>query len=268
MLHDKRFLEPVKREDFILAINSKASTNHLVSPETYFSNLINEIKKFAVGRHFWFIANLTNGAVATAGGMIEQITSIKKDAFIQGSPDQLFQRTHPDDIQQMFAFSNYWLGFLMSLPPDKRFHVHPTIYIRVKNNDEIYKWVMVQYADQIFDERGEILFAFTLITDISFLKREGPAMMSILDTSDESCHHFYCTDGKAMEQTDEFIPKLTVREIEVIGFLAIGYSSKQIAAEMKIAINTVDNHRQSMLKKTNSKSTGELVNFAIKAGFV
>ncbi|MEO7313703.1 MAG: LuxR C-terminal-related transcriptional regulator [Ginsengibacter sp.] len=56
--------------------------------------------------------------------------------------------------------------------------------------------------------------------------------------------------------------------MEVIGFLAIGYSSKQIDAEIKIAVNTVDNHRQSMLKKTNSKSTGELVNFAIKAGFV
>lgn len=52
-----------------------------------------------------------------------------------------------------------------------------------------------------------------------------------------------------MEETDEVIPKLTAREIEVIGFLAIGYSSKQIATEMKIATNTVDNHRQSMLKK-------------------
>jgi DNA-binding CsgD family transcriptional regulator len=74
--------------------------------------------------------------------------------------------------------------------------------------------------------------------------------------------------GKSMEKTDEVFPKLTAREIEVIGFLAIGYSSKQIATEMKIATNTVNNHRQSMLKKNNSKSTGELVNFAIKAGFV
>jgi DNA-binding NarL/FixJ family response regulator len=57
-------------------------------------------------------------------------------------------------------------------------------------------------------------------------------------------------NGKSMEQTDEVIPKLTAREIEVIGFLAIGYSSKQIATEMKIATNTVDNHRQSMLKKS------------------
>ncbi|MEO7045155.1 MAG: helix-turn-helix transcriptional regulator [Ferruginibacter sp.] len=268
MLNDRSLLKPVKREDFIVAINSQASMTHLVSPETYFVNQINEIKKFAVGPYFWFIANLTIGSIATAGGMVEEIISIKTDAFVNGSPDQLFKRTHPDDIQQMFAFTNYWIGFLMSLSPEKRFHVHPSIYVRLKNKEEIYKWVMVQYVEHIFDERGEILLAFTLVTDISFLKKEGPAMMSILDTSDETCQHFYCIDGRSIENTDEFIPKLTVREIEVIGFLAIGYSSKQIAAEMKIATNTVDNHRQSMLRKTNSKSTGELVNYAIKSGFV
>jgi DNA-binding CsgD family transcriptional regulator len=93
-------------------------------------------------------------------------------------------------------------------------------------------------------------------------------MMCILDTSDGTCQHVYCVDGKSLEKTDRYIPKITVREMEVIQFLAIGYSSKQIAAELKISINTVDNHRQSMLKKTNSKSTGELVNYAVKAGFV
>lgn len=268
MLNSKRFLQPVRREDFILAINSSARTDHLASPETYFTNLIHEIKKFAVGHHYWFIADLTKGSIATAGGMIEEITSINKEAYIQGSPDQLFKRAHPDDIQQMFAFTTYWVEFLLNLSQEKRFYVHPTIYIRLKNKEEIYKWVMVQYADHVFDETGATLFAFTLVTDIDFIKKGGPAMMSIMDTSDETCQHFYCIDGKSLEQTDYFIPKITAREIEVIGFLAIGYSSKQIAAEMKIATNTVDNHRQSMLKKTNSKSTGELVNFAIKSGLV
>ena len=268
MLNSKRFLQPVKREDFILAKSSSAKIDHIVSPEIYFSNLISEIKKFAVGHHFWFIANLTNGAVESAGGMIQEITSIDKDSYINGSPDQLFQRTHPEDIQQMFAFSNYWVEFLMSLTPEKRVNVHATIYIRIKNKAEIYKWVMVQYAVQILDETGKIIFVLTLVTDIDFIKKDGVAMMSILDTSDETCQHFYCSDGKSINQTQQNIPNLTNREIEVIGFLAIGFSSKQIAAEMNISVNTVDNHRQNMLKKTKSKSTGELVNFAIQAGFV
>jgi DNA-binding CsgD family transcriptional regulator len=268
MTKGKKFLYPVKREDFILDRNRSVNTDHLVSPETYFSNLILDVKKFAVGRYFWFIANLTNGSVSAADGMIEEITSIDKQSYIHGSPDQLFQRTHPDDIQQMFSFSNYWVEFLLNLPPEKRSQVHCTIYIRIKNKEGLYKWVMVQYADHMTDDKGKLLFGFTVITDISFIKTEGPAMMSILDTNNQSCHQFYCMDGKSLEQTDRIIPKITAREVEVLAFLAIGYSSKQIAAEMKIAVKTVDNHRQNMLKKTNSKSTGELVNYAIKAGFV
>lgn len=264
----KRFLKPVQRENFIVAINSSANTNNVFSPENYFFNLITEIKKFAVGPHFWFIADLTKGSIATAEGMIEEITSMNKHSLIQGGADQLFQRTHPDDIQQMFSFTNYWIEFMMHLSLEKRNNVHPSIYIRMKNKEEIYKWVMVQYADHLFDEKGNILLGFTLVTDISFIKKDGPAMMSILDTSDETCQHFYCVDGKSLEKTGQFIPKITIREMEVISFLAIGHSSKQIAAEMKIAINTVDNHRQNMLKKTNSKSTGELVNYAIKSGFL
>ncbi|MEO6820517.1 MAG: helix-turn-helix transcriptional regulator [Ginsengibacter sp.] len=268
MPNSKQYLQPVKREDFTLAKDSSITLSHSIPPETYFSNLIPEINKFAVGRHFWFIADLTSGTVSVADGMIEEITSIDKQSFIHGSPDQLFQRTHPEDIQQMFAFSNYWVEYLVKLPPEKRTYVRPTIYIRIKNKADIYNWVMVQYADQVFDEKGELLYGFTLITDISFIKKDGPTMMSILDTSDQSCQHFYCIDGQSLEKTHQFIPKITPREMEVIALLAIGYSSKQIAAEMKIAVKTVDNHRQNMLKKTSSKSTGELVNYAIKAGFL
>jgi DNA-binding CsgD family transcriptional regulator len=64
------------------------------------------------------------------------------------------------------------------------------------------------------------------------------------------------------------LPKLTNREIEVLHYLATGSSSKQIAAALNIAIKTIDNHRQNMLHKMASKSTGELVGYAIRAGFI
>lgn len=268
MINGIRFLKSVKREDFALAINNNSSASNLVSPETYFSNLINEIGRFSLVRHFWFIPNLTNGTIAGAGGMVEELTSISKESYINGSPDQLFKRTHPEDIQQMFAFSNYWIKLLKSLTPEKRLHVHPTIYLRLKNNEEIYRWVMVQFADHMFDENGEIIYGLTLITDIDYVKKDGVAMMSILDSNDESCQHFYCSDGVSIDKTKDNIPKLTNREIEVIGFLAIGYTSKQIAAEMEISLNTVNHYRKNMLKKTDLSSTTELVNFAIQAGFV
>lgn len=54
----------------------------------------------------------------------------------------------------------------------------------------------------------------------------------------------------------------------MLRFLTIGYSSKQIAAELNIATKTIDNHRQNLLQKTNTKSSAELVAYGINLGFI
>ena len=43
---------------------------------------------------------------------------------------------------------------------------------------------------------------------------------------------------------------------------------RQIAGSLERSIKTIDNHRQNMLRKTSTKSTGELVAFGINMGFI
>jgi DNA-binding NarL/FixJ family response regulator len=73
---------------------------------------------------------------------------------------------------------------------------------------------------------------------------------------------------KTFHTRADTLPKITSREIEILRYLAIGYSSKQIAEELNIAVKTIDNHRQNMLRKTNTKSSPELVAFGINSGFI
>jgi DNA-binding NarL/FixJ family response regulator len=113
-----------------------------------------------------------------------------------------------------------------------------------------------------------IVYGLTLITDIGHLRKSGVAMMSILDTYDNSCQQFLCVDGKNLSPPANALPKVTLREIEVLQYLALGYSSKQIAQELNLAIKTIDNHRQNLLRKTNTKSSGELVAFGINMGLI
>ena len=268
MIYNKNILQPVKREDFSTTISSEAKWDNSVNPEQYFNPMVEQIKKFSVGRYFWFVANLMQGTIYKSGGMVEQISGLGQTFFDKSPPDVLFKRTHPDDIHQMFAFTNQWIQVLSQLPITQKAQVHPTIYVRLKNPQQIYKWVMVQFANHIFDVDGNAIYAFTLVTDISHIKTEGPAMMSILNSYNKSCQHFLCSDEKGILQSSNYPPNLTNREIEVLNHLSIGQSSKQIAVELNISIKTVDNHRQSMLQKTNSKSTGELISIAIKSGYL
>ncbi len=65
---------------------------------------------------------------------------------------------------------------------------------------------------------------------------------------------------------DEQLSQLTPREREVLALIVKELTSEEIAEKLFISKKTVDNHRQHLLEKTNSKSTVGLVKFAIKTG--
>lgn len=59
---------------------------------------------------------------------------------------------------------------------------------------------------------------------------------------------------------------LSEREIDVINFLKDGFSSKEIAQELKISVKTVEVHRHHILKKLKVKNTASLVNYINTGG--
>lgn len=52
---------------------------------------------------------------------------------------------------------------------------------------------------------------------------------------------------------------LSRREREILRQISRGKPSKQIAAELNISINTVNNHRQNIIRKLNCKNTAEAI---------
>lgn len=60
---------------------------------------------------------------------------------------------------------------------------------------------------------------------------------------------------------------LTIREREVVGLIAEGKTSRQIAELLFISKRTVMNHRTNIMKKLGFKKTAELVKYAIKKNY-
>ena len=54
------------------------------------------------------------------------------------------------------------------------------------------------------------------------------------------------------------IARLTPRELDVMGLLALGNSSKEIAAALKISVRTVEGHRRVVLRKMGVPSAAHL----------
>jgi DNA-binding NarL/FixJ family response regulator len=58
--------------------------------------------------------------------------------------------------------------------------------------------------------------------------------------------------------------KLTPREREVLHAVAVGASSKQIAEQLGLSLNTVHKHRENLIDKLGVRGSGELVAYAAR----
>ena len=61
---------------------------------------------------------------------------------------------------------------------------------------------------------------------------------------------------------------LTPRELEILQLIVAGKSNKEIAAELKLSVNTVSVHRANIMDALGIHKTAELVVYAIKNGLV
>ncbi len=71
------------------------------------------------------------------------------------------------------------------------------------------------------------------------------------------------TDEKENRQKN-----LSVREMEVFRLFAEGYSNREIAEKLFISVRTVETHKNNIMKKINTKTTVDMVKFAIKNNII
>ncbi|MBU1567196.1 MAG: response regulator transcription factor [Proteobacteria bacterium] len=62
--------------------------------------------------------------------------------------------------------------------------------------------------------------------------------------------------------------ELTRREKEVLQLVVKGLTSKQMAEYLNLSQRTVDHHRSNLLRKFKRKNSAEMVNYAVRNGFV
>ena len=63
------------------------------------------------------------------------------------------------------------------------------------------------------------------------------------------------------EEQPSGLNSLSRRELDIIGYLKKGYSSREIADDINISVKTVEVHRYNILRKLNMRNVAALVNF-------
>jgi DNA-binding NarL/FixJ family response regulator len=69
-------------------------------------------------------------------------------------------------------------------------------------------------------------------------------------------------------EKDQPFSLLSVREREVLHWIAEGLSAKEIAADLSISTKTVEAHRTSLMRKLGVRKATELVRYAVRHGLI
>lgn len=168
---------------------------------------------------------------------------------------------HPDDYALFEEMRLHFYTFLLSLPVMQRKDYKFLHQYRILNSHHEYVRFYLRQQVLELDSRGNIWLVMGIMDLAPDQNPNQGFEASILN---------YKTAKKLLlaEFINNNAPKLTRREKEVLLLMKAGLLSKEISDRLSISINTINNHRQNILKKTNASNAIEAIQFAEKMGMV
>lgn len=140
----------------------------------------------------------------------------------------------------------------------------------VKNNPEAKVVMLSMYDDRISIEKSLKAGAKGFIVKVSTADEIVDAIGEV------AAGRFYLCSKVSKYVVQGFLGKtasrkrdvtgLTPKEKEVLQLIAEGFSSKQIAKNFNLSLNTIHVHRNNIMKKLGIHKQAELVRYALKEG--
>jgi|GEM_PF-3340827 len=220
---------------------------------------------YAVGPYCWFISDMKNAKWVKVGGAIEQLTGYTKEELTNAPFIQAARFTTPEQLMATVQSAELFWQYFYAQPVDFRKNVkssHTYQFLR-KNGTSFH--ALQQSSTLFFDNLGNGVFQFDLITDITHLDAVPKLRFFLLDTNNPE-HMKNIPIHEGIIRKTQLLP-VSPAEKRVLELIAQGKSIKVIAAELGISENTVKHHRTNMFVKCGVKNMAELTAKALTMGW-
>lgn len=195
-----------------------------------------------------------HGALSAYLGIGEKMTSETSDSIWEES---MLQCIHPDDLRLKQTMELQLFHYIKNKPPEERLNYYLIMRIRVKAKDQLYipLELKVFYASTV----DSIQLAFYIYSFTGPHNTDQHAAGIIINSG----------NGETLSGTDlHFKHLLSRREIEVLKEIASGSASKEISEKLYISKNTVDRHRQNIIRKLRVRNSTEACHAAALMGII
>ncbi|MEO8235804.1 MAG: helix-turn-helix transcriptional regulator [Flavobacterium sp.] len=253
-------LNPLSVEDFNQIAKNDNPLN-ISNYEEFFQKQIDDASNYAVGSYFWFIGNNHEMKIVAASRNINELTPFSHEKWTNGTALFLVENLHPDDSFYVLSALNLAVQKIEELPTERQSNVRVNIYARMLNSSSEYRWVLIQMPNLFINKVDRTTCGIIMITDLSHLSfKEKPILMTLTDKiANKNIYFNIAKDEMKLVNVD--LPNITKREQEILKLMAKGLNSPEIAKTLFLSYHTIENHKRNMRKKTNSKTSAELINY-------
>lgn len=213
---------------------------------------------FHVGNYFFYVVNIRKSKLEYISPEIKNILGYGTITSLE----DIVSFIHPDDVSCFLNFEAAVERFFSQLTGSELFKYKVQYDLRFKKADGNYTRILHQFVIIQHDEHD--IKTFAVDTDIAHLKTGGESQLSFIGL-DGAPSYFNVSIDTIFNPVKSFFTK---RERQVLQALAAGMNSHEISEALSISKHTVDVHRKNMLKKTDAKSTYEILQKAFNKGWV
>ena len=191
-----------------------------------------------------------------------ELIGYDKESGMEIGPAYYLSLMHPDDIPLLLDTFRKAFLFISNQPVGERKNFKLIYNFRIKGKHNVYYPLIQQAIPLELDSKGNIWLLLNITDLLPDKDLSGKVNRQLINIK----------DGKQYLFNDDFNdqarPILSIREIEVLKLASRGFASKEIADKLFISVNTVNNHRQKILEKTEAANTAEAVTYAKYLGLL
>lgn len=256
-------LKPLSTEQFEKNAKSNKELG-IIDYEAFFENQIKEANNFAIGPYYWFIGDNANMLITVASNNIGELSPYSKSEWENKSPLFFVENIHPEDSFYVLSAIQYAVDRIIQLPIDKQFTIRVNIYARMLNAQKVFRWVLIQMPGLYVNNISLTTCGLMMVTDLAHFNFNGrPILMTLVNIIDGKAeyYHLALAEGVTLKNVD--LPKVTKRERQLLNLMIRGLNSPGIAIELCISYSTVENHKRNLRRKTNTKTSVELIHFVM-----
>lgn len=238
--------------------------NNLLPDKTWqkiFNPIIQQFDSFNYSNSFWYIGDFSKGGIVAAGGEFNENSPLTAKEWLGLNPMGIGELIHPLDKLKMQSFVVYIAEYFSQLSEADREKIKPSFVFRMRTRNHTYSWRIMHYPKLVYDGMFPH-YVMCSISDFEFLLKDPKCAMYINDKREGKHEMYYCDEELVSLKKIEKTHPLTDREIEVLALLKKGLISKEIANQLGISKNTVENHKQNMYSKLGFRKINELINYA------